>query len=161
MLVAHLCPTLCEPMDSSLPGSTVHEILQTRVLEWVAMMCSEHLWISSFSAAGWRVATSLGTHAGRSHQLRVQMFTTTCFPCHIYLAHSDTNSTVESRIHTSQSQVKSIFWIISRILSNIEFGRSYRSAMKLNLTFPEYGGSSQKLLTEVSLNIVMIYSLQK
>ena len=35
--VAQLCPTLCDPMDCSLPGSSVHGILQTRVLEWVAI----------------------------------------------------------------------------------------------------------------------------
>ena len=28
--------TFCEPMDSSLPGSSVHEILQARILQWVA-----------------------------------------------------------------------------------------------------------------------------
>ena len=32
-----LCPTLCSPMDCSLPSSSVHAILQTRILEWVAM----------------------------------------------------------------------------------------------------------------------------
>ena len=31
-----LCPTLCDPMDCSPPGSSVHGILQARVLEWVA-----------------------------------------------------------------------------------------------------------------------------
>ena len=35
-LVAWLCPTLCEPMDCSQPGSSVHGILQARILEWVA-----------------------------------------------------------------------------------------------------------------------------
>ena len=30
-------PTFCNPMDSSLPGSSVHGILQARILEWVAM----------------------------------------------------------------------------------------------------------------------------
>ena len=30
-----LCLTLCEPMDCRLPGSSVHGILQTRILEWV------------------------------------------------------------------------------------------------------------------------------
>ena len=34
---SQLCPTLCDPMDCSLPGSSVHEILQARILEWVAM----------------------------------------------------------------------------------------------------------------------------
>ena len=30
------CPTLCDPMDCSPPGSSVHGIFQARVLEWVA-----------------------------------------------------------------------------------------------------------------------------
>ena len=34
----HLRPTLCKPMDYSPPGSTVHGILQARILEWVAML---------------------------------------------------------------------------------------------------------------------------
>ena len=34
--VAQSCPTLCDPMDCSLPGSSVHEIFQARVLEWGA-----------------------------------------------------------------------------------------------------------------------------
>ena len=29
------CPTLCDPMDCSLPGSSVHGVLQARILEWV------------------------------------------------------------------------------------------------------------------------------
>ena len=32
-----LCPTLCDPMDCSPPGSSVHGILQTRTLKWAAM----------------------------------------------------------------------------------------------------------------------------
>ena len=32
--VAQSCPTLCDPMDCSLPGSSLHGILQARVLEW-------------------------------------------------------------------------------------------------------------------------------
>ena len=34
------CPTLCNPMDCSPPGSSVHGILQARVLEWVAISFS-------------------------------------------------------------------------------------------------------------------------
>ena len=37
---AQLCPTLCNPMDCSLPGSSVHGILQARILEWVAISFS-------------------------------------------------------------------------------------------------------------------------
>ena len=32
-----LCPTLCSPIDCSLPGYSVHVILPVRILEWVAM----------------------------------------------------------------------------------------------------------------------------
>ena len=34
--VAQSCPTLCDPMDCSLPGSSVHGIFQAIVLEWIA-----------------------------------------------------------------------------------------------------------------------------
>ena len=35
--VAQSCLTLCDPMDCSLPGSSLHGILQARVLEWVVI----------------------------------------------------------------------------------------------------------------------------
>ena len=35
--VAQSCPTLCNPVDCSPPGSSVHGILQARILEWVAI----------------------------------------------------------------------------------------------------------------------------
>ena len=37
VLVTQSCPTLCDPMDCSLPGSSVHGFLQARILEWVAI----------------------------------------------------------------------------------------------------------------------------
>ena len=40
VLVAQSCPTLCDPMDCSPPGSSVHGILQARILEWIAMPSS-------------------------------------------------------------------------------------------------------------------------
>ena len=36
------CLTLCDPMDCSQPGSSVHGILQVRILEWVAMPSSSN-----------------------------------------------------------------------------------------------------------------------
>ena len=39
--VAQLCPTPSNPMDCSLPGSSVHGIYQARVLEWVAIAFSD------------------------------------------------------------------------------------------------------------------------
>ena len=41
VLVTQFCPTLCDPMDCSLPGFSVHGILQARILEWVAMPSSK------------------------------------------------------------------------------------------------------------------------
>ena len=41
MLVTQSCPTLCHPMDCSPPGSSVHEIFQARILEWVAIAFSK------------------------------------------------------------------------------------------------------------------------
>ena len=37
------CLTLSDPMDCSLPGSSVHGIFQARILEWVAIAFSEKL----------------------------------------------------------------------------------------------------------------------
>ena len=41
-LKAQSCLTLCDPTDSSLPGSSVHGIFQARVLEWVAISFSNY-----------------------------------------------------------------------------------------------------------------------
>ena len=67
-LVAQLSPTLCDTMDCRLPGSSVHEIFQARVLEWVA---------TSFSRGSSRprdqtlVSHIVGRHFYRlSHQIR-------------------------------------------------------------------------------------------
>ena len=38
--VTQSCPTLCDPVDYSWPGSSVHGILQARILEWVAISFS-------------------------------------------------------------------------------------------------------------------------
>ena len=38
--VTQLCPTLCDPMDCSLPGSSIHGTFQARILEWVAIAFS-------------------------------------------------------------------------------------------------------------------------
>ena len=38
--VTQSCPTLCDPMDCSLPGTSIHGIIQARILEWVAISFS-------------------------------------------------------------------------------------------------------------------------
>ena len=64
-----MCPTLCNPMDSSPPGSWVHGILQSRILEWVAMPCSRgssqpkdwiHIICVSYTTKGFFTTEPLG-----------------------------------------------------------------------------------------------------
>ena len=43
MLVTKLCMILCDPMDCTPPGSSVHGVLQARVLEWAAIPFSRDL----------------------------------------------------------------------------------------------------------------------
>ena len=50
--VAQSCPTLCSPMDYSLPGSSIHGILQARVLEWVAISFSRGIFPTQGSNPG-------------------------------------------------------------------------------------------------------------
>ena len=58
VLVAQPCPTLCNPMDCSLPGSSVHGILQARILEWIA--------IPFFRGSSWsRDQTQISCIAGK------------------------------------------------------------------------------------------------
>ena len=57
--VAQLCPTLRDPMDCGLPGSSIHGILQARVLEWVAISFSR----GSSQPRDWtRVSRIVGRH---------------------------------------------------------------------------------------------------
>ena len=60
------CPTMCLPMDCSLPGSSVHGILQERILEWVAKPSSkgssqhqDRTYVSSVSCTGRQVQKQL------------------------------------------------------------------------------------------------------
>ena len=40
VLITQMCPTLCDPMDCSPPGSSVHGTFQARILEWIAISFS-------------------------------------------------------------------------------------------------------------------------
>ena len=43
MLIVQLFATLCDPMNCSLPGSSVHKILHARILEWIAFPTPDDL----------------------------------------------------------------------------------------------------------------------
>ena len=47
------CPTLCDPMNCSPPGSSVHGMLQARILEWVAMPIYTHIQIYFIYSKSW------------------------------------------------------------------------------------------------------------
>ena len=56
------CPTLCDPMDCSPPGSSIPGILQARILEWVAMPSSRGSsrprdWTESLCLLHWRAGS--------------------------------------------------------------------------------------------------------
>ena len=70
-LVAQLYPTLCDPMDCSLPGSSVCGIVQVRILEWVAfpptgMKEQEFNYVNSnsFPTLLWNPVTSVRRRGG-------------------------------------------------------------------------------------------------
>ena len=54
VLVIQSCLTFCNPMDCSLPGSSVHGILQARILGWV----SHSLLQGIFPTQGWKLGLS-------------------------------------------------------------------------------------------------------
>ena len=60
--VAQSCPTLCDPVDCSPPGSFVHGILQAGILEWVAISFSR-------GSSGSRDRTQVSLIAGRGFNL--------------------------------------------------------------------------------------------
>ena len=49
VVVTQSCPTLCDPMDWSPPGSSVHGILQARILQWVARLFSNNPKVGSIA----------------------------------------------------------------------------------------------------------------
>ena len=74
VLVAQSCPTLCDPVDCSLPGSSVHGILQARLLEWIAIPFSrgssqlrDWTWISNIAGRFFTIwATGKSVDSGQT-----------------------------------------------------------------------------------------------
>ena len=56
---AQSCQTLWDPMDCSLPGSSVHGIFQARVLEWVVIAFSEGLFAIATAAKSLQLCPTL------------------------------------------------------------------------------------------------------
>ena len=72
VLVAQSCPTLCDPMDCSLPGFSVHGIFQTRKLEWVAIPFSRgSSWLNDWTQVPWIAGRFFTIWATREAQYRL------------------------------------------------------------------------------------------
>ena len=78
VLVTQLCPTVCDPMDPNPPGPSIHGILQTRILEWVAISFSRassqpRLWTQVSHITG-RVFTVRATREARNDFIWQEIF---------------------------------------------------------------------------------------
>ena len=83
--VTQLCPTLCNSMDCSLPGSSIHGILQGRILEWVAISFSrgssqpkDWTWVSRIGGRRfnlWATREAQGSLNKRSNMCKYSWFT--------------------------------------------------------------------------------------
>ena len=70
LLVPQSCPAICNPMHCSPPGSSVHGILQARILGWVAISFSMGIFLTWESKLGLQHYTQILYHL--NHQLRVK-----------------------------------------------------------------------------------------
>ena len=82
--VAQSCPTLCDPVDGSPPGSSVREVLQARILGWVAMPSSRgssrpRNWVQVSCTAG-TFFTLWATRETHHHAGSKYLFVYTKFP---------------------------------------------------------------------------------
>ena len=90
-LVAPSCPTLCDPVDSSPPGSSVHGVLQARILEWVTITFSrgsfyprDRTWVSCIAGRLFAISPP-GKSAPPQEALKssvcLSLSCTCCWPC--------------------------------------------------------------------------------
>ena len=73
-LVAQSCPTVWDPMDCSPPGSSVHGIIQARILEWVAIPFSRRSSQPRSQTQHWRHSLYHLSHQGSPHIFTVWSF---------------------------------------------------------------------------------------
>ena len=75
VLVAQSCPTLCDPMNCSPPGSSVQGILQARILKWIAIPFSrEGAYGEQFNRGAWWTTIHVVAESDRTEQLTLSLF---------------------------------------------------------------------------------------
>ena len=107
--VAQSCPTLSNPMDCSLPGSSIHGIFQARVLEWGAIAFSQWTWVWANSGRQWRTGKAgvlqfMGSQRVR-HDSALEQQHSSCSP---NCEHCCTDSCV-SRSHAPKTWTEPLF----------------------------------------------------
>ena len=105
VLVAQLCPTPCDSMDCIPPGSSVHGILQGRILEWVAILFStkssrarDQSWVSHTEALlSWQISSIQYNIINFGHYTlcqNLQIYLFNFEPTSPYFNHTLTNSSI-------------------------------------------------------------------
>ena len=88
--VGQLCQTLIDPMDCSLPGSSVHGIFQERVLEWVAIAFSnKYICINNYLKCQWTECSNQKNKV--ADWIKKQEPTICCLQCETHLRAKDTH----------------------------------------------------------------------
>ena len=98
VLVTQFCPTLYDTMDCSLPGSSVHGILQARILEWVAMPSSRGSSQPRNRTQGSRIAGGFFTSICCYCCLVSKSCQTLCHPMDCSLPGSSVHGILQARI---------------------------------------------------------------
>ena len=93
--VTQLHPTLRDPMDCSLPGSSIHGIFQRRVLEWGAIACSESRIDGLFCILQWNAVLECNLKNGRMISLHLQG---KLFNIMVIQAYAPTSNTEEAEV---------------------------------------------------------------
>ena len=136
--VAQLCPTLCNPLDCSLPGSSVYGIFQARILQWVAIPFSRGSsqprdWTQVFIAG--RVFTIWSTREAPT-----------------WVSHCEWDTLEMSCGRDYQVWERLIFIYISIILVNISSTQlSKPSPMQIYLLIPGWSTLEVQALCDLSL----------
>ena len=115
MFVVLFCPTLCDSMGCSQPGSSIHGTLQARILEWVAIPFSrDQTWVSCLAGGFFTVLSQQGphinTHTHRKTHTHTETHTHRHTDTHRYThtqkhtihtdTHTDTHRHTQTQIHT-------------------------------------------------------------
>ena len=105
VLVTQLCLTLCDPVHRSPPGSSVHGILQARILDWVVMPFSRVLIYVSIQITGFHAKQNVPS-PGHLPKLKLRTF----FHVDIWLFWKETFKILHSGVMSSHHIAKQLPW---------------------------------------------------